>query len=319
MRDWSLHAGDPLSLTLGADMRLCTPDYLNDHIWELELRSGEPPSLSIRTTYGLRARNMRLFYRFAETGKIVTDPDTFYAAPRLRRFHPNFFLLEFAPIEGLEITSEYWIAGSHVIAGRLTFVNRTTFQRRIDFELCGVLTPLEGKALALVKQQMINVLAGRTGGLEPVVFMTSGPRHGAGPHPALALQLDFDPGQTRTTTWACAAEATAPDSFELARKTAAPLGRPSGRASSCWTVAIFSTSIPAIRIGMLLLHSANRAPWLCSILPVSTCPTRPMSAPGNPMAASVDPATGWTILRPGADSRPLIAISSPAFSPSQAS
>src|SRR5512135_3245054 len=101
MRDWSLGLGDPLSLTIGADLRLCTPDYLNDHIWELELRSGEPPSLTIRTTYGLRARNMRLFYRFAEAGQIALDPEAFFAAPRLRRFYPNFLSLDFVPVEGL--------------------------------------------------------------------------------------------------------------------------------------------------------------------------------------------------------------------------
>ena len=81
MRDWSLSfstatvPGDPLSLTLAADMRLCKPDYLNDHIWELEITAGEVASLAVRTTYGLRARNMRLFYRFDEGGQSVTTCD----------------------------------------------------------------------------------------------------------------------------------------------------------------------------------------------------------------------------------------------------
>ena len=70
---------------------------------------------------------------------------------------------------------------------------------------------------------MVNVLAGRTGGLAPVVFMTGGALHGPGPHPSLALKLDFDPGMTRTITWACAAESSPEASFELARRTA---GRP---------------------------------------------------------------------------------------------
>jgi hypothetical protein len=221
MRDWSLRAGDPVSLTFGADMRLCTPDYFNDHIWELELRGGEPPALGVRTTYGLRARSMRLFYRFAEAGKSVADPSAFHVAPRLRRFYPNFFALDFVPVEGLDVNAEYWIPESHVLAGRLIFHNSTTFPRHIDFELSGQMAPLEGRSLSLVKQQMINVLAGRSGGLEPAVFMTGGPKHGAGPHPALALALDFEAGETRSITWACAAEASLQESFELARRTAA--------------------------------------------------------------------------------------------------
>jgi len=74
MRDWSLAPGDPLCLTLAADSRLSIPDYLNDHIWELVIGGGEPPALSLQTTYGLRAKAMRLFLRFSENGKSVSDP-----------------------------------------------------------------------------------------------------------------------------------------------------------------------------------------------------------------------------------------------------
>jgi hypothetical protein len=221
MREWSLGSGDPLSLTLRADMRLCTPDYVNDHIWELDLGGGEPPSLAVRTTYGLRARQMRLFYSFRESGAVVTDPSVFHQAPRLRRFHPNLLVLDLVPFEGLEGTTEYWIPESHVLAGRLTLVNRTAFPRHIDFELCGTLSPLDGKALGSTKQQMVNVLTARSSGLQPVVFMNGGPKHGPDPHPSLAVGLDFDAGQSRTIAWACAAETTVQDSFDLARRTVA--------------------------------------------------------------------------------------------------
>src|SRR5512143_2033222 len=156
MRDWSLGLGDPLSLTFGADLRLGTPDYLNDHIWELELRGGEPPSLTVRTTYGLRARSLRLFYRFSEAGRSVVDPLTFHAAPRLRRFYPHFLLLDFVPVQGLEAVAEYWVPESHILAGRLTLSNRTTFPRHLDLELSAVLTPLDGQGLSFTQHQMVN-------------------------------------------------------------------------------------------------------------------------------------------------------------------
>jgi len=221
MRDWNLKTGDPLSLTLAADARLCKPDYVNDHIWELEIGSGEPAALAVRTTYGLRARSMRLFYRFSELGKSVTSPVEFHAAPLVRRFYPNFLLLDFSPFEGLEASAEYWIPESHVMAGRLTISNRTTFARKINLELCGALTPLDGQSLSNTQQQMVNILAGQTGGLAPVLFTTGGPGAGPGPHPSLALDLQFDPGLTRAITWALASEASAEASFELARRTTA--------------------------------------------------------------------------------------------------
>jgi hypothetical protein len=220
MREWSLHAGDPLSLTFSADTRFCKPDYLNDHIWELDLGGGEPAALAVHTSYGLRARGMRLFYRFTESATAVTAPADFHVAPSVRRFYPNFFLLHFVPLEGLEVTAEYWIPESHVLAGRLTFINRLA-ARKLRFELCGALNPLDGKSLAPTQQQMVNVLTGSTGGLAPVLFMTGGALHGPGPHPSLALNLDFDPGMTRTIAWAFAAESSPEASFELARRTAA--------------------------------------------------------------------------------------------------
>jgi hypothetical protein len=221
MREWSLQAGDPLSLTLAADFRLCNPDYLNDHIWEVEIGSGEPASLAVRTTYGLRARNMRLFYRFSESGIILTNPVEFHTPPRLRRFHTNYLLFEFVPFEGLEVTAEYWVPESHALAGRISLVNRTSARRKVSFELCGSLTPLDGQSLAFTQQQMVNVLAGTSGGLAPVLFMTGGPQSGSGPYPALVMEPDFDPGVTNTITWSLAALDSTEASFELARHVAA--------------------------------------------------------------------------------------------------
>lgn len=227
MRDWSLSCGttatepaDPVSLTLAADMRLCQPDYLNDHIWELEIGGGEPASVAVRTTYGLRARNMRLFYRFGEEGKTVTNPAAFVRAPRLRRFYPNFLWLDFSPLENLEVNAEYWVPESHALAGRVSLTNRTNATRKVDLELCGALTPLDGKSLSYSQQHMVNVLAGRTSGLVPLLFITGGPSLGPGPHPSLQLKVELESGMTRTFTWCLAAENTLEASFELARKLA---------------------------------------------------------------------------------------------------
>jgi hypothetical protein len=205
---------------LAADARLCEPDYVNDHIWELEIGAGEPAALAVRTTFGLRARNMRLFYRFSESGKSLTNPAEFHTPPHLRRFYPNFLLFSFVLFEGFEVTAEYWVPESHAIAGRLTMVNRTAFARKLSFELCGTMTPLDGQPLAQTQQQMVNVLSGQTGGLAPLLFMTGGPQPGPGPYPSLALNLDFDPGQVRSVAWSLAAEASARVSFDLARNMA---------------------------------------------------------------------------------------------------
>jgi len=223
MRDWSLHLGDPLYLSLAADARLCQPDYLNDHIWEVELGAvdAERAFVSLNTTFGLRARSMRLFLRFTENNVSVTDPNTFVVKPSLRCSYPNFLSLDFVPLEALQVTTDYWVPESHAVAGRVVLTNKSTAVRQIKLEVCAVLSPLDGQSIIPTQQQLVNILAGQTSGIAPVIFMTGGPKHGTGIQPSLLLELELGPGSTRQITFAEAALDTVATSFELARRSAA--------------------------------------------------------------------------------------------------
>jgi hypothetical protein len=223
MRDWSLGIGDPLYLTLAADSRLSIPDYLNDHIWELVLGGGEPPALSLRTTFGLRAKSMRIFPRFSENGKTVSSPSDFDQRPTLRRFYPNFSIVDYAPLPNIDVSSEHWVPVSNTISGRLTLSNKSNATRRVRFEVCALLAPINGQGMSTRQMQMVNVLTGETGGLFPVLYLTGGPAHGSGPHPSLSLDLELGPGATRQLTWTHAAADSLQTSFDLARQVA---GRP---------------------------------------------------------------------------------------------
>ena len=221
MRDWSLAPGDPLCLTLAADSRLSIPDYLNDHIWELEFGGAEPASLSLRTTYGLRAKAMRIFFRFGEGKQAISDPSAFAGKPIVRRFYPNFLIVDYSPLPTIDVSTEYWVPQSNAVCGRVTIANRSNKNRKVKLELCSVLNPIDGQSMATAQSQMVNILAGQTGGLFPVLFITGGPAHGAGPHPSLLLDLELGPGATRQLTWTQAATDNLQTSFDLARQTAA--------------------------------------------------------------------------------------------------
>jgi hypothetical protein len=221
MRDWSLAPGDPLCLNLAADSRLSIPDYLNDHIWELTIGGGEPPALSLQTTYGLRAKSTRVFLRFSENGKTISDPSAFALPPTIRRFYPNFLILDYSPLKNIDVTTEYWVPQSNAISGRVTVANKTSATRKIRMEVCSVLTPIDGQGMSPTQMQMVNVLAGQTGGLFPVLFMTGGPASGSGPHPSLFIDLELGPGATRQLTWVQAAMNTLQTSFDAARQTSA--------------------------------------------------------------------------------------------------
>lgn len=221
MRDWILGAGAPLALTLAADFRLSAPDYTDDHIWELELGGGDPPALALRSTYGLRARSMRIFPRFTAKNQTVMDPAGFAAPPQLRRFYPNFLVFECSPFPDVPVIVEYWVPTSQTIAGRFTVTNHTLSTFSFALELCGQLVPFTGKSFAPASMQSVIVLAGRSEGLVPVIFMTGGPQPGPGPYPSLTLDLILAEGETRQITWVQAALGDPDNSFELARHTAA--------------------------------------------------------------------------------------------------
>ncbi len=221
MRKWSLGPGSPLNLILAADARFCIPNYVNDHAWEVEFGSGEPAALSLRTTYGLRARSLRIYPRFSESGKAVTNPAEFAIPPVVRRFFSNYLEIIFSPFSGLEVIYEIRQPESDVITGRVTVINHTTSKRSIRFEMCAGLVPLDGNSFSYTQMQMVNVLVGQTGGLVPLLFMTGGPVPGPGPLPSLMIDLELGAGATRQLTWAQAARGEPQDSFDIARLIAA--------------------------------------------------------------------------------------------------
>ena len=89
-------------------------DYVNDHIWEFKIDGGEPPALSIQTTFGLRARSLRLFPRFVEGDTAVLDPGISAIRQVVQRFYPKLFKGNFSPLNGIEVICEYWVPSSHI-------------------------------------------------------------------------------------------------------------------------------------------------------------------------------------------------------------
>ncbi|HIE24656.1 MAG TPA: hypothetical protein EYP74_01510, partial [Anaerolineales bacterium] len=219
MQKWNLGTTDPLSLTLATDARFSAPDYANDHIWEIEMAGGEPTALNLRTTYGLRARSMRIYPCFSEGDVSVCNPADFLNPPRVTAFYANFLEISFSPLKDINVTLEYWVPDSHTVSSRISIRNRSTEEREIGLELAAVLSPIDGEIFKSQQIQSVNILVAKTGNLSPVIFLTGGPAHGTAPQPSLKLKFDLGPKGKRQFTWAQAALEETEDSFELARKT----------------------------------------------------------------------------------------------------
>jgi hypothetical protein len=221
MRDWNLRAEDLCKITIAADARFTEPNYYNDQVWELSLSGGEPPALALQTTYGLRARILRLFPRFLEGDQDINDPDKFSTPPVLKRFYPNFLLVHYAPFPDFLVEAEYWAPQSDAVAGRIRVTNKGNEQRQMRLEWNALLSPNDGgERMAPNELEGAPLLSGSTGDLFPVVFMTGGAMATLGPFPALVLGLDLAPGRSRQFTWCHAARPALEESFQLARQIA---------------------------------------------------------------------------------------------------
>ena len=212
MRDWHLTQADPLALRLAADARQAPTDYTNDHIWELGLAGGDPPALGVRTTYGLRAQDMRLFFGFVEGEQQATDPAEFVRAPEVRAFYVNYIRVTCEPFAGLGVTADFWVPDSHTLAGQFTFSNNAAAPRRLSLLLSALLKPLAiAKVMATDRADIFGragLLEGQTGNLDVLVLL-EGPAEGApAPYPTLGRPLYLEAGETQAVRWVQAASLT---------------------------------------------------------------------------------------------------------------
>lgn len=222
MRTWNLHLKDPHSLILAADPRLTNLDYSNDHIWELLIGRSDPAAVVLQTTYGLRARSMRVFPQFTESHQTVSNPAEFESPVTILRFAPNYVKLKYAPFLGIETIFEYWISSSQSVAGRIWIKNTSELERKLRLEMAVLLTPNpDGKPMVPRKKEATTILQGQTENLSPVFFITGGADGEASPYPNLFHQLELAPDSFRRFTWVLASQPDEEESFRNARLTAA--------------------------------------------------------------------------------------------------
>jgi hypothetical protein len=126
---------DPISLTLAADSRLTDLDYANDQIWELLPGKGDPNALMLQTTFGLRARNMRIFPQFEEAHKIISSPAEFAESVIFTKIAPNYIKLTCSPFPGIDVELEYWVPDCQTVAGRVRIKNSSEINRSIQLAM----------------------------------------------------------------------------------------------------------------------------------------------------------------------------------------
>lgn len=207
--------GDPRCLTIAADARISPIDYCNDQIWELSLGGGEPEALALATSFGLRARAMKVFPKFLHKNTAYQAPESFLKSPRLRIFYPNYLCITFTPFNGIDVTAEYWCPSSRGVAGLLHISNQNVFTETFRLEWVGLLHPLgEGRSMEVVKKENSCYLAGKTSSLEILFALNCLAVPGTGPWPSLAVDVEIIPGKSRKIGWALSGSETVSAAFD---------------------------------------------------------------------------------------------------------
>lgn len=218
MTEWLLRPNSPTQIRLAADARLTPTSYTNDQTWIFSPFQGEPPGLALETTYGLRARSMRLLLRFLYRGKTVSHPSEFASPILVTAWFPNYLEMSFSPFTGIDAQLAYWVATSQSLAIRLALKNLTKKSQEIQVEWIGLLAPLEGgERMKVIEQAYVTLLTGKSGGVEPVFFLTGGAAPLQGPFPGLGQAISLKPNQTHTVTAALSSLSHQNASFEQAR------------------------------------------------------------------------------------------------------
>ena len=211
-------------ITLAADAR-CEPiDLTNDQVWELTIQSGEPQALGIQTTYGLRARLMRIFPQFNLNGDVLTNPGLFFRRPQVTQCFPNYIKIGYSPFSGLDVINEFWVPTSQTIACRTIISNTRVVPLQLNLEWVVLLIPMgDGQGMTLVMNGNQPILQGRTSGLEPVFWHDGSIHHSLQHFPSLGTNLELSPGGSYLGTWVNASLPEYQSSLELAmRITARP-------------------------------------------------------------------------------------------------
>jgi len=215
-----LRLDGPTVLRIAADALSGPTDYADDQIWEL-VPGGEAAALALCTSFGRRAVAMRIYPSFGLGGPVVNEPAAFASPAVLEAILPSYLSLRFSPMVGLEVRSEVRVQDSHTVVGRVTLTNSTDRFRPVRLGLHGQLAPAPGGQGMLPRAFTgASALAGKSGGLEPVLFLTGGAVDQPGASTALLVRVDLAPSASRSFTWAHSALDSAEDSFEQARTAA---------------------------------------------------------------------------------------------------
>ena len=212
----------PKATILAVDGCLTSFHPENDQVWELLLENSKSHPIHFYTTYGLRARAMRLLPHFYEENESWPVSRDFWVPLSLVHHTPDQIRLLCSPYEGLEVRFSCFLPAHDTLVGDFSVSNQTIGLVNLNLSIAAILTPMEAGMPTQPDRDGINqIITGQSGDLFPVLYMTGGPQAVNSPYPALTVPVQLAPGQSRRLTWALATRHSREASIAAARQVTA--------------------------------------------------------------------------------------------------
>lgn len=215
----SLEQSNSNAFILATDGAFSVFHSQNDQVWSVNLCNSDNPPFQLQTTYGLRAKSMRVFPNLISNNRRLTRASDFTHPPAVIQYTPATIRINFSLKIGLAFQFDCFMAEPDILIGDIKISNIGDDLISLTMELAAILVPM-GKGIATrpEKEGTHQFITGKTDNLEPVLFMTGGPTATCNPYPALSIPVKSIPHQTCAFTWALVTKTTRATSLDKARK-----------------------------------------------------------------------------------------------------
>jgi len=169
--------------------------------WTLRQTGGHQPALVIEGELKNTSKLFRIYPRFREKNRTVTDPKSFPALPRIKEFSKALIRLQYSPLEDIQVDSLYWTPDADVLCGEFILKNSGHKERKLTLDLVFHFQLPARSGLSHLEYEGKNLLYDRSEDQHTICFVSGGPAPDTGPLPCLSSNLTLDPGTRTKLRW----------------------------------------------------------------------------------------------------------------------
>lgn len=167
--------------------------------WTVRQTRRYQPALVIEGELKNTSELFRVYPRFREKNRIITDPKSFLELPRIKEFSRASIKLQFMPLEEIQVDSLYWAPDADVLCGVYFLNNVGNKVRSITLDLVFQLQLSAGSGLSHLEHEGKNHLYGQSKDQHIICFVSGDPDTGS--LPCLSSKLTLKPGARTKLRW----------------------------------------------------------------------------------------------------------------------